>query len=201
MCGYTFHWQASSLFFHFFIWSLFEGTLNPPYESSAGKIQRPCTVVFQAGLMFNMLDLTETEQIYMSSSDQKYPLNIQASFHVLLQSLIVVCAKEKTYEDAVKQHLLQSLSWHKLWFPPMNCLLRRKHTETCAFIFRLKNHHTLHHEVWIFLYLPITDATQFQLILIGLYLPGSFSILKIKNKNLIARLQFFGHWLDSGNLI
>lgn len=58
--------------------------------------------------MFNMLDLTETEQIYMSSSDQKYPLNIQASFHVLLQSLIVVCAKEKTYEDAVKQHLLQS---------------------------------------------------------------------------------------------
>lgn len=34
--------------------------------------------------------------------------------------------------------------------------------------------------VWIFLYLPITDATQFQLILIGLYLPGSFSILKIK---------------------
>lgn len=149
MCGYTFHWQASSLFFHFFIWSLFEGTLNPPYESSAGKIQRPCTVVFQAGLMFNMLDLTETEQIYMSSSDQKYPLNIQASFHVLLQSLIVVCAKEKTYEEAVKQHLLQSLSWHKLWFPPMNCLLRRKHTETCAFIFRLKNHHTLHHEALI----------------------------------------------------
>lgn len=64
--------------------------------------------------MFNMLDLTETEQIYMSSSDQKYPLTIQASFHVLLQSLIVVCAKEKTYEEAVKQRLLQSLSWHKL---------------------------------------------------------------------------------------
>lgn len=64
--------------------------------------------------MFNMLDLTETEQIYMSSSDQKYPLTIQASFHVVLQSLIVVCAKEKTYEEAVKQRLLQSLSWHKL---------------------------------------------------------------------------------------
>lgn len=59
----------NKLLVYFSIWSLFEGTLNPPYESSAGKIQRPCTVVFQAGLMFNMLDLTETEQIYMSSSD------------------------------------------------------------------------------------------------------------------------------------
>lgn len=194
------------LLVYFSIWSLFEGTLNPPYKSSAGKIQRPCTVVFQAGLMFNMLDLTETEQIYMSSSDQKYPLNIQASFHVLLQSLIVVCAKEKTYEEAVKQHLLQSLSWHKLWFPPMNCLLRRKHTETCAFIFRLKNHHTLHHEALISTSLNLSIPPNYwcnsvSTILIGLYLPGSFSILKIKNKNLIARLQFFGHWLDSGNLI
>lgn len=157
-------------------------------------------MIFQAGLMFNMLDLTETEQIYMSSSDQKYPLTIQASFHVLLQSLIVVCAKEKTYEEAVKQRLLQSLSWHKLWFPPM----RRKRTETCAFIFRLKNHHTLHHEALISTSLNLFIPPNFWCNSVSTYFNWSVSswlIFYIKNKNLIARLQFFGHWLDSGNLI